>query len=108
MKLQRRDFPLLVTLAAAVSTTALGQAAPPAGAPDRHESLPALFCIHRCPPSDQIGQVDNYTRTGAILVRRDGSFRPESDSSFKLKDRQAIVVSAWRTARRFVSVGGLQ
>jgi hypothetical protein len=34
MKLQRRDFSLLLTLAAAVSTTALGQAAPPAGAPN--------------------------------------------------------------------------
>ena len=33
MKLQRRRFPLLLILAAAVSTTALGQTAPPAGAP---------------------------------------------------------------------------
>jgi hypothetical protein len=33
MKLHRRDFPLFLTLAAAVSTSALGQAVPPAGAP---------------------------------------------------------------------------
>jgi hypothetical protein len=33
MKLHRRDFPLFLTLAGAVSTTALGQAGSPAGAP---------------------------------------------------------------------------
>jgi hypothetical protein len=39
----------------------------------------------------------------AIRAKRDGSFGPEPDRSSKHKDRQAIVTSARRAARRFVS-----